>query len=49
MIVCYPLQILAIKKPNFLGGNSGVTQLMINCSKLREVISNYPNLKELFP
>ena len=38
------------KNPNFFTfWNSCVTQLMIKCSKLAEVISNYSNLKELFP
>ena len=48
-IQCCPLEIFAIKKTLFIiFWNSCVTQLMINCSKLAEVISNYPNLKELF-
>ena len=52
-IQCYPLEIFAKKKKKetklLLFSNSCVTQLMIKCSKLTEVISNYPNVKELFP
>ena len=49
-IQCYPLEIFAIKKPYFfLFRNNYVTELMIRCSKLAEVSSNYPKFKELFP
>ena len=48
MFVAYRRYLL-LKDPTFLFWKSCVTQLMINCSKLSEVASNYPNFKELFP